>query len=89
MGEFGSFPISFFADDAAVEQEDLVGGKGGHARVVGDHQNGAAVAVQTRPAAHDTWPLAVSRLPVGSVGQHQALIDQRAGDGDALPLAAG
>ena len=76
-------------DDAAVEQVDGAVGVARVARVVGDHADGGAGAVQLAQQVHDR--LAVVRVEVagGLVGeQDRGIADERARHRDALLLAA-
>ena len=78
-------------DQAVGEEEDPVGDRG-RVRVVGDHHDRLAVArrAQSRSSSRISLPVVESRLPVGSSAKHdRRLRDERAGDRDALLLAAG
>src|SRR6185295_4465399 len=76
-------------DDAAVEEVDRPLRVAGEARVVGDHADRRALVVQLLEQVHDL--LAVARVEVAGrlVGvQDRRLADDRAGDRNALLLAA-
>ena len=59
-------------------------------RVVGDHEDGVASAVEFAEEADDDFFVGLIEIAGGLVGKDElGLIDERAGDGDALLLAAG
>ena len=78
------------AGDAAVAQEDHAIGDRGGGRVVRDHQDRAALgAVELAQDAQDLAAAARVEVAGRLVGEHQlGLQQQRAGDRDALLLAA-
>ena len=80
------------ADDGAVGEDEHAVGRGRGARVVGDHDRRLPELLdRARGAATSTSaPVRESRLPVGSSAKTTVGPgDQRAGDRDALLLAAG
>ena len=61
-----------------------------HVQFVGDHDDGDALVVEFLEHAHDFDARLAVEVAGRLVGQQQRrLVDQRAGDGDALLLAAG
>ncbi len=74
----------------AVLKLDAAVGLPGDVGVVGDHQDGVAGAVQLAENFHDDGFVGFVEIAGGLVGEDElGLIDQGAGDGDALLLAAG
>src|SRR5512142_3121736 len=82
--------IFVFADNAPVQQENFVRGKTDHARVVSDNQNGPARIMQVREQLHDRRAAGGIEVAGGLICQNKTgIIDQCAGDRDALLLPAG
>ena len=83
-------PCSTRLDQAVAEMDDGAG-IGGHVGLVGDHQDGdAEVAVEVGQQVHDLERGLAVEIAGRLVGeQHVGVGDDRAGDGDALLLAAG
>src|SRR5882757_2044002 len=74
----------------AVLEFDAAVGLASDVGVVGDHQNGVACAVELAENFHDDGFVWFVEIAGGLVGKDQLwLIDQRAGDRDALLFAAG
>src|SRR5690606_15196818 len=79
---------SFLDDAAAVDDIDAVGVL--HRRqAVGDHQGGAAVHQPLQRRLHDGFALGVQRAGRLVQQQDRRVLQEGAGDGDALALAAG
>ena len=78
-------------DDATVGEEQHAVGVGGGDRVVGDHHDGLGEAVDgVAHEAEDLGAGAAVEVAGRLVGEDQlGLVGERAGDGDALLLAAG
>ena len=77
-------------DDAAIEQVHTGGGAGGQTRVVGDVDHGLAALGQLGQEVEDLgggFGVEVAGRLVGD--EDGRVVGQRAGDGDALLLAAG
>ena len=76
--------------DAAVAERDGAGQGAGELRVVGDDGDRRAVAVQVTQQVDDRGSRGGVEVAGGLVGQQEGRgTDDRAGDGDALLLAAG
>ena len=80
----------FFADDFAVGEGDLAGDAAGEFVVVGDHEDGLALAHHVFEEAEDRVGSAGVEVAGGLVGDEDGrVIGHGAGDGNALLLAAG
>src|ERR1700691_6347862 len=79
-----------FCDDLAVEEMDLAIGMAGEARIVRDHADGRALAMQILEQLHDGLGVARVQVSGGLVSQQDGRrTGQRTGYGDALLLTAG
>ena len=78
------------AEDLAVAQGDAALGEGGHLGVVGDHDDGVALAVKILEKVGDDGLVGGVEVSGGLVGKKdRGVVDKRAGDADALLLASG
>ena len=78
------------ADHAAVAEADEPRGEAGHIRLVGHDHDGGALAIEFLHERHQFERGAAVERAGRLVGeQHLGVVHQRAGDGDALLLAAG
>ena len=78
------------AHDAAVAHDDVRLAEAGDVELMGDHDDGHAVVVELLEHAHDLDAGARIQVAGGLVGEEERrLVDEGAGDGDALLLAAG
>jgi len=76
--------------EVAVDEFDAAVGLLGDVGVVGDHENGMAGAVEFAEQADDDFFVGLVEIAGGLVGKDKLrLIDERAGDSDALLLTAG
>ena len=77
------------AEDLAMAQGDLAPGEAGHLGIVRHHDDGVAVAVQVGEEARDDLLVGGVEIPGRFIGQKdRRVIDEGAGDADALLLAA-
>ena len=82
--------VARVADDLAVAHDDDAFAVGGDVQFVRDHDDGDAGVVEFLKQPHDFDAGARVEIAGRLVGQHQfGPVDQGAGDGDALLLAAG
>ena len=78
------------AEDAAVVEGDAAAGEGSHFGVVGDHDDGVALGVEAAEEVGDDALVGGVEVAGGLVGEDDGgLVDEGAGDADALLLAAG
>ena len=78
------------AEDLAVAEGDAALGEGGHLGVVGDHDDGVAVAVEVLEELGDDLLVGGVEVAGGLVGEQDGwVVDEGAGDADALLFAAG
>src|SRR5487761_2250653 len=78
------------AEDLAVAEGDASLGEAGHLRVVGDHDDGVAVAVEVLEEVGDDLLVGCVEVSGGFVGEEDGwVVDEGAGDADALLLSAG
>ena len=88
-GEAAGF-VPAVADDLAVAHDHDAFAVGGDVEFVGDHDDGDARVVEFLEQPHDLDAGAGVEIAGGLVGQDEfRLVDQGAGDGDALLLSAG
>ena len=81
--------LGLLLDDAAVEDVDAAVGVARVARIVGDHADRRAAAVQLAKQIHHRFAAARIEVSGRLVGeQDQRFAGDGAGDGDALLLAA-
>ena len=72
----------------SVRQLDAAVGAASHGRVVGDHHDGVALAVEFVEKLDHDFFVGLVQVAGGLVGQNQGgMIDQRPSDGHALLLA--
>ncbi len=78
------------AEDLAVVEGDAAAGERGHFGVVGDHDDGVAFAVEAAEEIDDDALVGGVEVSGGLVGEQDGrVIDEGAGDADALLLSAG
>src|ERR1035437_1263396 len=82
--------VSDIAFNVTVAPTDGAARAFSHRRIVGDENQRFALGVQFIEHLHDFHAGGGIEIAGGLVGQnHERIVDQRAGDGDALLLAAG
>jgi hypothetical protein len=83
-GKFGDL------DEAAVSEIEAAVGELSDGRVVSDHEDGVAFVVEFAEEANDFFLVGFVEVAGGLVGEDElGVIDEGAGDGDTLLLAAG
>ena len=81
---------NFAGGDLAMVQFDTAVSKAGNDRVVRDHHDGSALLMQLPQQAQDDFFIDGVEIPSGLVGKNNLrIIDEGAGDADALLLSAG
>ena len=80
----------FVGEDFPVAEDDVAFGVAGDVEFVGDHEDGDAGVVEFLEDAHDFDAGLAVEVAGGFVGEEEGgVVDEGAGDGDALLLAAG
>ena len=78
------------AEDLAVAERDLALGERGHLGIVSDHDDGVALAMQVLQQFGDDLLVGGVEVAGGLVGEEDGwVVDEGAGDADALLFAAG
>jgi len=73
-----------------VVESDAAAGEAGHLGIVGDHDDGVALGVQALEKLDDDALVGGVEVSGGLVGEDDGrVVDERAGDTDALLLASG
>src|SRR4029077_2405231 len=81
---------NFLIGNLAVMQLDAAIGQAGNNRIVGDHHDGASLAVQFAQQAQDNLFVDRVQVPSGLVGQNDfRIVDQGASDVNPLLLSSG
>src|SRR5262249_19194209 len=82
--------LRLVSPDSPIPEAQDSAGIASHVGLMGDHDDGDAVTVQVLEQGHDLHAGPRVESASGLVGQDEhRLIDERAGDGDTLLLAAG
>ena len=90
VGDAGGRVDGLVAHHAAVAHDEVALAVAGDVELVGDHDDGDALVVEFLEHAHDLDGGPAVEVAGRLVGEEdRGVVDERAGDGDALLLAAG